>query len=91
MLPAAYFVAHSQFSKASTIAAATAAVFAGYGIASALNCGANASMRVLAIDKCRQMVASLENRVRAGAVNQDDRELFKQAWFIRMKAFEELY
>lgn len=88
MLPGAYFIRHAHLTTASSIVAAAAAVFAGYGIVSSLSHGAYVSLRVLVIDKCRQTVGSLENRVRAGAVNQDDQELFNKAWFIPLNWFQ---
>ncbi|KAM0454823.1 hypothetical protein ACHAPV_008196 [Trichoderma viride] len=88
VLPGAYFIRHAHLTTASSIVAAAAAVFAGYGIVSSLSHGAYVSLRVLVIDKCPQTVGSLENRVRAGAVNQDDQELFNKAWFIPLNWFQ---
>ncbi|EHK44678.1 hypothetical protein TRIATDRAFT_88387 [Trichoderma atroviride IMI 206040] len=59
-----------------------------YGIVSSLSHGAYVSLRVLVIDKCRQMVGSLEDRVRTGAVNREDQELFDKAWFIPLNWFQ---
>lgn len=69
------------------VAAATA-IYAGYGLVSSLNRGGYVGLRVLAIDKCRRIVAALQNRVRASAVNRDDQELFKSIWFTTLNWFK---
>jgi uncharacterized protein with beta-barrel porin domain len=86
-MPSVYFVSHARFSTTSTMIAAAAAVFAGYGIVSSLSRGGYVGLRVLVIDKCRQIVRSLENRVRVGAVERNDQEIFKGIWFIALDWF----
>lgn len=88
MLSGAYFIRHTNFSTVSNTIASAAVIFAGYGIVSSLSRGAYVGLRVLVIDKCRQMVGSLENRVRTGALSRDDQELFNKAWFIPLKWFQ---
>jgi hypothetical protein len=88
VLPSAYFIRHTNFGTISNIVASAAAVFAGYGIVTSLSHGAYVGLRVLVIDKCREMVGSLENRVRTGTLSRDDQEFFNKAWFNPLKWFE---
>ncbi|KAL7920309.1 hypothetical protein ACQKWADRAFT_299086 [Trichoderma austrokoningii] len=88
VLPGAYFVGHAHFNAASTTIAAATAIFAGYGLVSSLNRGIYVCLRMLVIDKCRRIVSSLQNCVRAGTVHQKDRELFKSIWFTTLNWFK---